>query len=116
MKKLVLLMLCCAPLWAVAQTTTPAANDPAERNKMLYSLGFLLGDNLKKQLILDNEDDYKAVSQGMRDSLLGKASQTDIEAYKPQILQKYQEPFLNRTPKIPALYPAELNQPEDVLR
>ncbi len=91
MKKLVLLMLCCAPLWAVAQTTTPAANDPAERNKMLYSLGFLLGDNLKKQLILDNEDDYKAVSQGMRDSLLGKASQTDIEAYKPQILQKYQE-------------------------
>ena len=91
MKKLVLLLVCCAPLWAVAQTATPAANDPAERNKMLYSLGFLLGDNLKKQLILDNEDDYKAVSQGMRDSLLGKASQTDIEAYKPQILQKYQE-------------------------
>lgn len=91
MKKLVLLLVCCAPLWAVAQTATPAANDPAERNKMLYSLGFLLGDNLKKQLILDNEDDYKAVSQGMRDSLLGKASQTDIEAYKPQILQKYQD-------------------------
>ena len=91
MKKLVLLLVCCAPLWAVAQTATPAANDPAERNKMLYSLGFLLGANLKKQLILDNEDDYKAVSQGMRDSLLGKASQTDIEAYKPQILQKYQE-------------------------
>ncbi len=91
MKKLVLLLVCCAPLWAVAQTATPAADDPAERNKMLYSLGFLLGDNLKKQLILDNEDDYKAVSQGMRDSLLGKASQTDIEAYKPQILQKYQE-------------------------
>ena len=91
MKKLVLLLVCCAPLWAVAQTATPAATDPAERNKMLYSLGFLLGDNLKKQLILDNEDDYKAVSQGMRDSLLGKASQTDIEAYKPQILQKYQE-------------------------
>ncbi len=91
MKKLVLLMFCCAPLWAVAQNAASAANDPAERNKMLYSLGFLLGDNLKKQLVLDNENDYKAVSQGMRDSLLSKASQTNIEAYKPQILQKYQD-------------------------
>lgn len=65
--------------------------DPAQRNKMLYSLGFLLGDNLKKQLVLDNEDDYKALSQGMRDNLLGKKSQTDVEKYKPQILQKYQD-------------------------
>ncbi|MBR4592347.1 MAG: FKBP-type peptidyl-prolyl cis-trans isomerase [Elusimicrobiaceae bacterium] len=58
---------------------------------MLYSLGFLLGDNLKTQLVLDNEDDYKALSQGMRDSLLNKKSQTDLEQYKPQIIQKYQE-------------------------
>ena len=58
---------------------------------MLYSLGFLLGDNLKTQLILDNEDDYKAVSQGMRDTLLGKKPQTDLEKYKPQIIQKYKE-------------------------
>ena len=65
--------------------------DVAERNKMLYSLGFLLGDNLKKQLILDNEDDYKALSQGMRDSLLNKKSQTDLEKYKPSIIQKYQD-------------------------
>ena len=84
------------PVWA--EETAPAENaqqaaaaDPAERNKMLYSLGFLLGDNLKKQLILDNEDDYKAVSQGMRDSLLNKKAQTDVESYKPQIMQKYQE-------------------------
>ena len=69
----------------------PAAQDLAERTKMLYSLGFLLGDNLKRQLILDNEDDYKALSQGMRDSLLNKKSQTDVEKYKPQIIQKYQE-------------------------
>jgi FKBP-type peptidyl-prolyl cis-trans isomerase len=80
------------PVLAVAQDAKPTpASDPAERNKMLYSLGFLLGDNLKKQLVLDNEDDYKAVSQGMRDSLLGKKSQTNIEQYKPQILRKYQE-------------------------
>ena len=77
---------------AIAQEaqTSPAA-DPAERNKMLYSLGFLLGDNLKRQLVLDNEDDYKAVSQGMRDSLLNKKAQTDIATYKPQIIQKYQD-------------------------
>ena len=90
MKKLTVLLLLLTPLFACAQDAKPA-NDPAERNKMLYSLGFLLGDNLKKQLVLDNEDDYKAVSQGMRDSLLGKASQTNVESYKPQIIQKYQD-------------------------
>ena len=91
MKKIAVLLLLLAPLFVCAQDAKPAANDPAERNKMLYSLGFLLGDNLKKQLVLDNEDDYKAVSQGMRDSLLNKAAQTDVESYKPQIIQKYQD-------------------------
>ncbi len=91
MKKIIVLGLLLMPVLALAQEAKPAANDPAERNKMLYSLGFLLGDNLKKQLILDNEDDYKAVSQGMRDSLLNKAAQTDVESYKPQIIQKYQD-------------------------
>lgn len=91
MKKIIVLGLLFMPVLALAQEAKPAANDPAERNKMLYSLGFLLGDNLKKQLILDNEDDYKAVSQGMRDSLLNKAAQTDVESYKPQIIQKYQD-------------------------
>lgn len=65
--------------------------DPAERNKMMYSLGFLLGNNLKHQLILDSEDDYKALSQGMRDSLLEKTAQTDLEMYKPQIIEKYRQ-------------------------
>ena len=92
MKKLITLSCLLGALTAFAQEapTTPQ-QDPAQRNKMLYSLGFLLGDNLKKQLILDNEDDYKAVSQGMRDSLLNKTSQTNLEEYKPQILQKYQD-------------------------
>ena len=98
MKKILLLSLLAFPLFAWAEEkaapqtpAAPAANDPAERNKMLYSLGFLLGDNLKTQLILDNETDYKAVSQGMRDSLLNKKSQTDLEKYKPQIIQKYRD-------------------------
>ncbi|MBQ7908306.1 MAG: FKBP-type peptidyl-prolyl cis-trans isomerase [Elusimicrobiaceae bacterium] len=76
---------------AVAATAAEPEEDIAERNKMLYSLGFLLGDNLKKQLILDNEDDYKALSQGMRDSLLNKESQTELDSYKPQIIEKYQK-------------------------
>lgn len=107
MKKLIALTILFAPAVLMAQDAaqqpqvlppsdqqapaTAAPQDPAERNKMLYSLGFLLGDNLKKQLILDNEDDYKALSQGMRDSLLNKASQTELEAYKPQIIEKYQK-------------------------
>jgi len=100
MKKILFLM--CAfsfCLSVAAQEMEPAPTEPAasaeqtaaERAKMLYSLGFLLGDNLKRQLILDNEDDYKALSQGMRDSLLGKPAQTDLDAYKPQIIEKYRQ-------------------------
>ncbi len=99
MKKIMVLILLAWPLGGYAaeepvSADKPAAAtqpNPAERNQMLYSLGFLLGDNLKTQLILDNENDYKALSQGMRDTLLGKKPQTDLEKYKPQIIQKYQD-------------------------
>lgn len=90
MKKLVLAVLFVLPVAVFAQDAAAVA-DPAQRTQMLYSLGFLLGDNLKRELILDNETDFKAVSQGMRDSLLGKKSQTDLEKYKPQIIQKYRD-------------------------
>lgn len=100
MKKLAFLTMLFVPAALPAQTVPAAepaaqeetaAQDPAERSKMLYSLGYLLGDNLKKQLILDNEDDYKALSQGMRDTIFDRKSQTDLEEYKPQIIRKYQE-------------------------
>ena len=103
MKKLSLFALLITPVLLSAQEPTAqpvtqpeqpavsAQQDPAERNKIFYSLGFLLGENLKRQLILDGEDDYKALSQGMRDSLLNKQAQTDVEKYKPQIVRKYQE-------------------------
>ncbi|MGN0024880.1 MAG: FKBP-type peptidyl-prolyl cis-trans isomerase [Candidatus Avelusimicrobium sp.] len=90
MKKLILLTALFMPLSVCAQDAAASAEDLAERNKMLYSLGFLLGDNLKRQLVLDNEDDFKALSQGMRDSLLNKKPQTDVEKYKPQIIEKYE--------------------------
>lgn len=99
MKKWTVLLALFIPAALQAQTAPAepaaqeqaAAQDLAERNKMLYSLGYLLGDNLKKQLILDNEDDYKALSQGMRDTIFDRKSQTDLEEYKPQIIQKYQQ-------------------------
>ena len=107
MKKSLFLLLTLLLAWpAAAQETAQASTetasdvsaaapqDPAERNRMLYSLGFLLGDNLKRQLILDNEDDYKALSQGMRDSLLNKQSQTTLDDYKPQIIEKYKQDAL----------------------
>ena len=91
MKKYLTLILCClfsSVLLAQEQTV----NKTEESNeKVLYSLGYLLGDNVKKQLILDNEDAYKSFSQGMRDSLLGRKSQTNLEEYKPLIAKKYQE-------------------------
>lgn len=97
-KSLILLTMMLFAFPAVAQdadTATagaePAQQESVERAKMLYSLGFLLGDNLKRQLILDSEDDYKALSQGMRDSLLNKSAQTDLETYKPQIIEKYRQ-------------------------
>ncbi|MBR3631652.1 MAG: FKBP-type peptidyl-prolyl cis-trans isomerase [Elusimicrobiaceae bacterium] len=99
MKKTLFFILCAALLVPAcaqqneseADKQAPAVQTPAERNKMLYSLGFLLGDNLKHQLVLDNDDDYKALSQGMRDSLLNKQAQTDLETYKPQIMEKYKQ-------------------------
>lgn len=107
MKRSLFLLLTLLLAWPVAaqetaQVSTETASDvsaatpqdPAERNRMLYSLGFLLGDNLKRQLILDNEDDYKALSQGMRDSLLNKKSQTELDDYKPQIIEKYKQDAL----------------------
>jgi len=101
MKKLsIFILLACAMGVQAApqeQTPQPATAQPdaveatAERNHMLYSLGFMLGNNVKRELILDNEDDYKALSQGLRDSWLNRPAQTDINKYKPQIIQKYKE-------------------------
>ena len=91
MKKYISLIVCClfsSVLLAQAEQAKPT--DTSDE-KVLYSLGYLLGNNVKKQLVLENEDSYKSFSQGMRDSLLGRKSQTNIEEYKPLIEKKYQE-------------------------
>ncbi len=74
---------------AKADVKTAAAQQPSNE-KTLYSLGYFLGNNLKTQLVLENEDDFKAISQGLRDSLLNRSSQTDLETYKPLVIKKYE--------------------------
>lgn len=80
---------------AISCAAQQAAKDakPADggNEKILYSLGYLLGNNLKEQLVLNGDDDFKAVSQGLRDSLLNRNSQTDLDTYKPLIAKKYQD-------------------------
>lgn len=93
MKKNILLasLLCLAFVATAAAQEAKTAEKPvdASNEKVLYSLGYLLGNNIKDQLILNGEDDFKAVSQGLRDSLLGRSSQTELETYKPLIAKKY---------------------------
>lgn len=91
MKKYISLVLCCLFSSALLAQAGQAQKTDASNEKVLYSLGYLLGNNVKKQLILENEDDYKSFSQGMRDSLLSRKSQTNIDEYKPLIERKYQE-------------------------
>jgi FKBP-type peptidyl-prolyl cis-trans isomerase len=79
---------------APAKNNSAAASADAGANndKILYSLGYLVGANIKEQLVLERgEEDSKAISQGMRDSLLGRNSQTDLKAYKPLIQKRYEE-------------------------
>lgn len=91
MKKYLSLIICCLfSSLLLAQAEQAKTTDQSDE-KVMYSLGYLLGNNVKKQLILEDEDSYKSFSQGMRDSLLNRKSQTNLEEYKPLIAKKYQE-------------------------
>ncbi|MDR1123606.1 MAG: FKBP-type peptidyl-prolyl cis-trans isomerase [Elusimicrobiota bacterium] len=86
-----------APAVATAATTAPAADAGVNNDKLLYSLGYLMGENIKKQLILDRgEEDSKAISQGMRDAMLDRKPQTDLETYKPLIAKRYEDDAAKR--------------------
>ena len=74
MKKFLLLPLLAVlvlPVFAQEQSSSAAADASGE--KVLYSLGYLLGENLKNNLLLNSEDDFKAV-----DALLNRNSQTNL--------------------------------------
>ncbi len=101
MKKITVLLCLLLPMLACAketdsaetakstETATSTLTDQAERNKMMYSLGYLSGNNVQRELEFTPED-YKPFSQGQRDSFLKKKPQIDVEAYKTAIMQEYQ--------------------------
>lgn len=91
MKKYFIFIFCCLFSSVLLAQQGQASTADTSDEKVLYSLGYLLGDNVKTRLILDDEDAYKSFSQGMRDSLLGRKSQTDLEVYKPLVTKKYEE-------------------------
>ena len=90
MKRYLSLVICCLFSSALLAQTGPTNTDQSDE-KVMYSLGYSLGNNIKKQFILEDEDSYKSFSQGMRDSLLNRKSQTNLDEYKPLIERKYME-------------------------
>ncbi|WP_428897015.1 FKBP-type peptidyl-prolyl cis-trans isomerase FkpA/FKBP-type peptidyl-prolyl cis-trans isomerase FklB [Parelusimicrobium proximum] len=101
MKKILVLALALImPALAVAQDAVVAAAAPQvemtdeakaaeEKGKTLYAVGYLMGKNIKTQLLIEDADEYKYISQGMRDSLLDKPSQIDVKEYNPKIIEYY---------------------------
>lgn len=85
------------PLIAVAQEESGAApaQDAAvsaarENMNMLYSLGFMMGENMKSTLSVKDGEEALAVSQGLRDSLQNKAPQVNPEDYRGAIRDRYE--------------------------
>ena len=87
MKKVILLIT----LLALSANIYCAEKKPTKNSpEVMYAIGYLVGGNLKNQLILQNEDvEFKMFSQGIRDSLLSKPAQVDVETYKPLVRERY---------------------------
>ena len=83
MKKLLVLSLLAfmAPL-AFAQQSQ---ND----EETLYALGYQLGNNIKEQFVIESNEEYKALSQGMLDSLLKRNPKVKLEDYQQAIQTRY---------------------------
>ena len=83
MKKLLVLSLLAfiAPL-AFAQQNQ---ND----EETLYALGYQLGNNIKEQFVIESNEEYKALSQGMLDSLLKRNPKVKLEDYQQAIQTRY---------------------------
>lgn len=74
---------------AAAPVEKTEAQKKEDEQKMLYSLGFMMGENIKKNLIVKDETEYKAISQGMLDSLQNKKAQVNPDDYKDMIVARY---------------------------
>ena len=84
MKKLLVLSLvaCLTPL-AFAQQ---AQGD----EEALYALGYQLGNNIKEQFVIESNEEYKALSQGMLDSLLKRSPKVKLEDYQQAIQKRFE--------------------------
>ena len=84
MKKLLMLSLLAffaVPLAFAEQTQT--------EEETLYALGYQLGNNLKEQFVISSNEEYKALSQGMLDSLLKRNPKVKLEDYQQAIQARY---------------------------
>lgn len=85
MKKLLVLSLLAAfiaPLAFAQQTKT--------EEETLYALGYQLGNNIKEQFVISSNEEYKALSQGMLDSLLKRNPKVKLEDYQKEIQARYE--------------------------
>ena len=85
MKKLLVLSILAfvAPLAFAQQNQT---NDEGT----LYALGYQLGNNIKEQFVITSNEEYKALSQGMLDSLLNRNSKIKLEDYQKAVQARYE--------------------------
>ncbi len=83
MKKLLVLSL----LAVFIAPFTFAQNQSEEET--LYALGYQLGNNIREQFVISSNEEYKALSQGMLDSLLKRNPKVKLEDYKQAIQERY---------------------------
>jgi len=103
MKKLFLTLLItsiCLTGFAQDKKSENKSKDKAKETKeykptnveVLYSIGYFIGENLKKQLVLkDEEMSFKSIFQGVKDAFLSKPSQVDLEIIKPYVRERYMQ-------------------------
>lgn len=61
-----------------------------KEEETLYALGYQLGDNVKEQFIISSNEEYKALSQGLLDSLLKRNPKVKLEDYQEKIQARYE--------------------------
>lgn len=84
MKKLLILSL------LILATPFVFAEQTEKDEETLYALGYQLGDNIKEQFVISSNEEYKALSQGMLDSLLKRNPKVKLEDYKQAIQTRYE--------------------------
>ncbi|MBQ4493082.1 MAG: FKBP-type peptidyl-prolyl cis-trans isomerase [Elusimicrobiaceae bacterium] len=61
-----------------------------KEDETLYALGYQLGNNVREQFVISSNEEYKALSQGMLDSLLKRNPKVKLEDYQQAIQARYE--------------------------